>query len=195
MPKPPGDADLDADLPAIATGDRDAFARWVAAAEPRVRRGLRTFATRVDTEAVLQEALLRAWQCAPRCVSDGRPNGLLRFCLRAARNLALDELRRQRVSPADLDAALHAAETEAAAWRPPDPMLRQLIARCRERLAGQPARALEARLLTGGAEADHALAQRAGMRINTFLQNVTRARRHLADCLRRAGVDLDLELS
>ena len=187
------EADLDVDLPAIAAGDRDAFARWVTGAEPGVRRSLRAFAKQVDTEAVLQEAMLRAWQCAPRCKNDGRPNGLLRFCLRAARNLAIDGLRRQRVADADLDVAMR--EAEATAWQPPDPMLRQLIARCRARLAGQPARALEARLQTGGAESDHALALRAGMRLNTFLQNVTRARRQLAECLRRAGVDLDLELS
>ena len=185
--------DLDLDLPAIAAGDSDAFGRWVAGAEPRVRRSLRAFAAQVDTEAVLQEALLRAWQCAPRCTSDGRPNGLLRLCQRAARNLAIDALRRERVAQAELEA--RAREAEASAWRPPDPMLRQLVARCRERLAGQPARALEARLQTGGAEPDHALALRAGRRLNTFLQNVTRARRLLADCLRRAGIDLDLELS
>jgi hypothetical protein len=39
------------------------------------------------------------------------------------------------------------------------------------------------------------LAERVRMRPNTFLQNVTRARRLLADCLRRRGVDLALELS
>jgi hypothetical protein len=33
------------------------------------------------------------------------------------------------------------------------------------------------------------------MRLNTFLQNVTRARRLLAQCLRRGGVDLERELA
>jgi RNA polymerase sigma-70 factor (ECF subfamily) len=187
--------DLDAELPAIAAGDRDAFARWVAGAEPRVRRSLRAFAARADTEAVLQEALLRAWQLAPRCRSDGRPNGLLRLCLHAARNLALSELRRLRLAAAELEAAAHQAEADTETWRPPDPLLRQLIARCRERLAGQPARALALRLQTGGGEPDRVLAARAGMQLNTFLQNVTRARRLLAECLERAGVDLDLELA
>jgi RNA polymerase sigma-70 factor (ECF subfamily) len=42
---------------------------------------------------------------------------------------------------------------------------------------------------------DHALAAGLSMRINTFLQNVTRARRLLAECLRRAGIDIDLELA
>ena len=31
------------------------------------------------------------------------------------------------------------------------------------------------------------------MRLNTFLQNFTRARRQLAECLERQGVDLALE--
>ena len=39
------------------------------------------------------------------------------------------------------------------------------------------------------------LAERVGMKLNTFLQNVTRARRLLADCLRRLGVELDEEIS
>jgi hypothetical protein len=33
------------------------------------------------------------------------------------------------------------------------------------------------------------------MRPNTFLQNIVRARRFLAECLRRRGVDLGVELS
>jgi hypothetical protein len=33
------------------------------------------------------------------------------------------------------------------------------------------------------------------MRLNTFLQNIVRARRLLADCLRRRGIDLAVELA
>jgi RNA polymerase sigma-70 factor (ECF subfamily) len=87
-------ADLDHHLPAIAAGDDQAYARWLAGAEPELRAALRTFAATADTEAVLQEALLRVWQVAPRFTPDGRPNALLRFAVRAARNLALDEVRR-----------------------------------------------------------------------------------------------------
>jgi len=71
--------DLDAHLAAIATGDADAFGRWVAGAEAPLRGALRSFAARVDTEAILQEALLRVWQVAPRVALDGKPNALLRF--------------------------------------------------------------------------------------------------------------------
>jgi RNA polymerase sigma-70 factor (ECF subfamily) len=38
------------------------------------------------------------------------------------------------------------------------------------------------------------LAERLGMRLNTFLQNVTRARKLLVECLERRHVDLTLEL-
>ena len=53
-------ADLDRHFPQIAAGDDGAFALWLAGAEPELRDGLRAFAATVDTEAVIQEALLRA---------------------------------------------------------------------------------------------------------------------------------------
>src|SRR6185437_5928786 len=74
--------DLDVHFPAIAAGDAGAFGRWLAGAEPCLRQSLRPFAARVDTEAVVQEALLRTWQVVPRHAPDGRPNSLLRLALR-----------------------------------------------------------------------------------------------------------------
>ena len=88
--------DLDAHLDGIAAADPGAFARWVAGAEHGLRDGLRSFAASVDVEAVLQEALLRTWQIAPRVRPDGRPNALFRMAATIARNLALSELRRRR---------------------------------------------------------------------------------------------------
>jgi DNA-directed RNA polymerase specialized sigma24 family protein len=180
--------DLDAHLVAIAAGDPDAFARWVAGAEPRVRASLSSFADRVDVEAVLQECLLRVWQVAPRVVPDGRPEALLRLAVRIGRNLAVDELRRRRILPSD------DVVPEPSAWPPaPDPMLREVIARCRQDLPEKPALALGARLRDGASAPDRDLAQALGMKLNTFLQNFSRARRLLAECLRRAGVDLESE--
>lgn len=72
----------------------------------------------------------------------------------------------------------------------PDPLLRRLIGACREKLARKPRAALDGRLLASGAEPDSAVAERLGMRTNTFLQNITRARKALLECLRRAGVPL-----
>jgi RNA polymerase sigma-70 factor (ECF subfamily) len=188
--------DLDVHLSAIVAGDADAFGRWLAGAEPCLRDSLRPFAARVDVEAALQEALLRAWQVAPRHTPDGRPNSLLRLSLRIARNLAIDEVRRARVAPMEdeaLEQALADAE-EPAARAGPDPFLRRVIEECKSLLPGKPAEALSARLASGGAEPDETLAERLGMRLNTFLQNFTRARKLLAECLEKRKVDITAEM-
>jgi RNA polymerase sigma-70 factor (ECF subfamily) len=177
--------DLDMHLPAIGAGDPESFALWMAGAEPPLRRALRRFAADLDTEAVLQETLLRVWQVARRVEPDGRPNALLRFAHRVARNLALSMLRAAREIP-DGDAGADLADEPRA----PDPLLRRALAACRERLPRRPAQALDARLDASGAEPDAALARRLGMTTNTFLQNFTRARKLLADCLRARGVEL-----
>ena len=188
--------DLDTELAAIAAGDPDAFARWVAGVDHELRKSLRGVAALVDTEAILQEALLRVWQVAPRFKPDGRPNGLLRLAVTIARNLVTSELRRTRpglADPAELERALMAElRTESASG--PDPFLRQAIEECRGKLPGKPAQALLQRLLNGGAEPDEVLAQRLGMKLNTFLQNFTRARKLLAECLKGKRVNLEAEL-
>jgi DNA-directed RNA polymerase specialized sigma24 family protein len=185
--------DLDAHLLAIAAGDAGAFGRWLAGAEPCLRESLRSFAARVDTEAALQEALLRTWQVAPRHTPDGQPNSLLRLALRIARNVAIDEVRRARVQPAS-DEALEAAAGPIEVRGGPDPLLRRVIEECRRALPAKPAEALTARLASGGVEPDETLAERLGMRLNTFLQNFGRARKMLAECLAKRKIDLGVEM-
>jgi RNA polymerase sigma-70 factor (ECF subfamily) len=183
--------DLDLHLAAIVAGDADAFARWLAGAEQPVRLSLASFAAVVDVEAVLQEALLRVWQVAPRFVVDGGANGLLRLAVRIARNLAVSELRRTKtrpVEPRDLEDHHEVRASE------PDPMLRAAIVDCRDKLPAKPREAFDARLTTGGGEDDLALATALGMRLNTFLQNFARARKLLAECLRKRGILVDQEL-
>ena len=186
--------DLDEHLPAIAAGDPDAFGRWVAGAEHRLRLSLRSFATRVDTEAVVQETLLRVWQVAPRFKPDGRPDALVRFAVRVGRNLAISEARRARVDPVEVEqlerTALAWADANVDRAAEPDPLLRRLIARCRELLPERPALALAQRLTAAGDRPDAVLAQEVGMKLNTFLQNVRRARQAMIDCLRGQGVTL-----
>lgn len=182
--------DLDVHLAAIVSGDTRAFARWLAGAESSVRDSLRSFARVVDVEAVLQESLLRVWQVAPRFEPDGRPNGLLRLAVRIARNLAVSEVRRTRATPVeadDLEAALAAAERAPST---PDPMLRDAIVDCRDKLPKKPQQALDARLASAGGQDDVELAESLGMKVNTFLQNFTRARQLLVDCLKRKGIAL-----
>lgn len=186
--------DSDRELPAIAQGDGEAFARWLAQCELPLRRSLRRFAAAVDTEAVLQEALLRVWQVAPRCVPDGRPDGLLRLASRIVRNLAISEARRfHTVSIGFDDGSPH--EPSIGPANLPDTAVRAAFSLCRDKLPARQRAAIDARLHADGAQDDHQLAEALRMRTNTFLQNITRARRLLADCLRRAGIDLDLEMA
>jgi RNA polymerase sigma-70 factor (ECF subfamily) len=176
-------------LSRIVAGDSDAFGQWVAGVEHSLRLSLRKYAAAVDTEAVLQEALLRVWQVAPRFKPDGEANALLRFAVITARNVALMELRRtaQPVVDEVPDVPVHAAL--------PDPMLRAAVLDCRGKLPKQPRLALETRLESQGADDDHALAERVGMKLNTFLQNFTRARRLLFECLKKRGVELEMEMA
>lgn len=181
--------DLDVYLPAIAAGDLDAFACFLAGAERPLRLALASFCATVDVEAVVQEALLRVWQVAPQFTSDGRPQSLLRFAHRCARNLCLTEARRRGLAPttADEEAVAQAADLTAEAL--PDPLLRRAVQACRDKLPAKPGVALAARLESDGETADATLAARLGMSLNTFLQNFTRARKLLAECLRKRGVD------
>ena len=186
--------DLDVYLAAIAGGDARAFGSWMSGAEPRVRDSLRSFARVIDVEAVLQETLLRTWQVAPRLVADGRPNSLVRMAIRIGRNLAISEVRRTKATPTegdDLEAALASGEQPVSA---PDPMLRRVIAECRDKLPDKPRQALDARLTSAGAQDDTDLATGLRMKLNTFLQNFTRARQLIADCLRKRGIVIDQEL-
>jgi len=179
--------DLDKLLPAIVAGDTDAFGVFMSAVELTVRRSLRPFAASVDVEALVQEAFLRLWQVAPRFSADGREHGLLRLTLRIARNLAIDDVRRRREDPVfDGDLVIEQSAPAASI----DPLLRRLIFGCFEQLPARPADAMRERLASEGAEPDAELARRCGMTANTFLQNVTRARKLLAACLEGQGVRL-----
>lgn len=180
------------ELAAIGAGDAEAFGRWLARAERPLRLSLRAFAARVDTEAVVQETMLRAWQVAPRVVADGKPEALLRYAIRIARNLALSEVRRARVDPEELATLELRLAEQAPEPASPDPLLRSRIHRCKEALPDRPAAALEARLDAAGGASDTELAASLGMTLNTFLQNFTRARRFLLDCLRELGVRVEV---
>lgn len=184
---------LDVHHAAIVAGDTDAFARWLAGAEPTLRQTLRRFAADVDVEVVLQEALVRAWQFAARVEPDGKPNALLRYSVRVARNLAIDTLRRAGRRPeADLDDAPEPAAPVVAA---PDPRLRAAIHDCLDALPPQPKAAIHARLTCEGGRADRDLAEAVEMSLNTFLKNVGRARVLIADCLDGKGVSIAVEVA
>ncbi len=168
-------------------GDREAFTSWVRLCEIPLRKGLRPFAPAVDVEAVLQEGLLRMWRLAPRQELKGN-DASLRFALRLVRNLALSEAKRLgRLTPVELDGLERMPDCQGTDPEP-DEVLHSAIRTCLDKLPRRPKEAIDARL-RGGADRD--LAEGLGMRLNTFLQNIVRARRLLAGCLRAAGIRLE----
>jgi DNA-directed RNA polymerase specialized sigma24 family protein len=182
-------ADLDDHLPGIVAREEEAFVAWLAGAEPALRRALRRFATTVDVEAVLQETLLRVWQVAPQHKPDGQENSLLRLAHRIGRNLAVDEARRVGVRGLDGGAHDDGFLEPIDPAPPPDPLLQRAVRACLQALRGAPRRALQARLQAAG-QKDDALAAELTMRVNTFRQNVKRAREALRTCLEDRGIDL-----
>lgn len=180
-------------LEAIAAGDQEAFADWLAGAELRLRESLASFAHVVDVEAVMQESLLRVWLIAPRFEPDGRPKGLLRLAIRVARNLALDEARRRRISARTIESLAFVAERDDVP-DPPDPdesrHLRQALERCTEELPPRPKQVFDAQMRSPG-KAEQEIAASLHMKRNTFYQHLRRARAALEACLKRHGIGLE----
>jgi len=165
-------------------GDPDGFTDWVRAVELPLRGTLRRFARHVDVESIAQEGLLRMWRLAPTVKLEG-DNASLRYAAVLVRNLALREIERNRIYVSqDPDQN----EPEVQPDPPPDSGLRRILLDCFRRLPPRPRLALRVRLTLGGGAPDRALANGIGMRLNTFLQNIVRARRHLARCLESHGV-------
>ena len=176
-------------------GEPDAFAEWMAMAEIPLRRSLRRFARAVDVEVVVQETLVRMWLVAndPRRILEGG-NASLKFAFRVARNVALEEIRRYRHDRfVELDKLNDLPEASVEPEHC-DPALGRAIARCIESLPAQPRSALKARIESDGLP-DHQLAAGLRMKLNTFLQNIVRARRSLEKCLEERGVRLEEILS
>ncbi len=184
-------SELDDDFRRAQSGDPMGFEDWVRKVELPLRKGLRSFARHVDVEAIVQESLLRLWVLRSTLSLKGE-NASLRYALTVVRNLALQEAKRlQRFVPLPEDPD-YSPDPPALPRSdpPPDPILRSAISDCIARLPAQPRNALVARLEGGGAEPDRALAARLHMRVNTFLQNVVRARRHLTECLESRGISI-----
>jgi DNA-directed RNA polymerase specialized sigma24 family protein len=186
--------DIDGTFERVCDGDRIAFAEWMGAVEAPIRRSIARYARAVDVESVLQETLLRMWVYAQ---DRGRElegeAASLRFAIGMARNIARSEARRlgrvQLLPPEDLP------EVEVQPEPPPDPALMLAIQECLRRLKGKPLAALRARLNPASELRDRDLARGVGMTLNTFLQNVVRARKAIAECLRRRGVALEEALT
>lgn len=160
-----------------------------------LRRSLQRYARAADVEVVLQETFVRMW-----LVADDRqrllegPNAAVKFAFAVARNVAFEEIRRCRQDRfVDLD-SLDSLPEGRVEPDPPDPALARAIQDCMGRLPRQAQKALSARVREGVLP-DRELARTLRMKVNTFLQNIVRARRLLRACLERRGVRLEEVLS
>jgi DNA-directed RNA polymerase specialized sigma24 family protein len=186
--------EIDSLFQAAGSGDVAAFAEWMGRVERPIRFSLRAFARAVDVEGVVQETLLRMWLLArDQSRALAGEDASLRYALGMARNLARAEARRLKrevhLPPENIP------ELPVPPDPPSDPGLFQAIRECFEKLARRPREALLARLRYGYAEDDRRVARLLRMTPNTFWQNIVRARRQLADCLRGKGVPLEEILS
>src|SRR5262245_1014992 len=187
-----GVTELDALFATARSGDAMAFASWAGQVERPVRSSLSRFARAVDLEVVVQETLLRMWLLATRSGKElTGDHASLRMALAVARNVAREEVRRSRHGSL---VPIEECESDPEMVVPPpaghDPGLAQAIRDCIGGIRGRPKAALELRIHEGHERPDRELAEQLGLKLNTFLQHIVRARRSLADCLRRKGVDL-----
>jgi DNA-directed RNA polymerase specialized sigma24 family protein len=186
----PGQLSIDTAFAVAGHGDTQAFAVWMSMVETPLRQSLARFARVVDSEVVVQETFLRMWLVArdPARRLEGE-DALLRFALRVARNVVHEELRRMRPYQSIDDKELNELPEMSFAPELPDPALGKAISECIDRLPEQPKTALRARIQEGYMP-DRDLAQRVRMKLNTFLQNIVRARKLMSECLERRGVRL-----
>jgi DNA-directed RNA polymerase specialized sigma24 family protein len=176
-------------------GGAEAFAEWMGTIEIPLRSSLRRFARAVDVEVVMQETFIRMWLVANdhARVLEG-PDASLKFAFRVARNVALEEVRRNQLGRlVDLDDLQNLPEGSYDP-EPCDPALARAIADCFRRLPDKPRQALGARL-DDDCLPDRVLAERLRMRLNTFLQNIVRARKSMGKCLEGRGVRVEEVLS
>jgi RNA polymerase sigma factor (sigma-70 family) len=183
-------SEIDAAFAGAREGDPRAFAVWMGRVERPIRLALRAYARAVDVEGVVQETLLRMWTLAQdRKRELTGESASLRFAIGMARNIARNEARRlgreRLLPPEDMP------EMPTPPDPPSDPRLAQVIADCLRGLSVRPLAALRARMQQQGLRPDREIAERLGMSLNAFLQNIVRARRQLAACLTRHQVPLE----
>jgi DNA-directed RNA polymerase specialized sigma24 family protein len=196
-----GPTEVDRLFARVRRGDERAFEAWMTRVEPHLWKRLAPWAQAVDVEGVVQETLLRMWVYALDRGEEleGR-NASLRFALGMARNVARNEARRlarevrrgDRSAGSDVIPDPPEGADEVDGDPPvPDPFLRRLILACIEKLPRRPREALMARIVRGHLDEDRVLAAELGMRKNTFLQNIVRARSQVAECLAENGAPLE----
>ncbi len=187
-------SEIDSLYQAACRGDQQALAAWMGRVERPIRLSLESYARAVDVEGIVQETLflmlLRARDGGRQLTGE---DASLKFAIGMARKLAKSQARklgREIYLPTE-----DLPEPQAILDPPSDPLLARAIRECFAKLTRQPRRALQAQILHDSDLDGRRIAKRVGMTANTFWQNIKRARRQLADCLRDKGVPLEEILS
>jgi len=175
----------------VRDGNSVAFAEWAGRVERPVRLSVMRYARAVDLEVVVQDCLLRMWLLATSPRELEGENASLRMAIAVARNVAREELRRTRRDVhAPLEDVENALEVMVEPSPAPDPGLARAIRECLEKLPGRSRTALLKRIEHGATQPDCDLAASLGLKLNTFLQHIVRARKRMAECLARKGVEM-----
>lgn len=177
---------------AIAGRDQEVFAKWLSRNESTLRRRLHSFATRVDVEAVLQEAALLLWERTAAALPDGlraiepdgKPGFLYRWTVTVATNRALNRQERAR-----REQPLEDAEDAGSQPSLPDPILRNRLTQCIEKLSRSLRAALVGRIRDRGQHSDKDLAVSLGIAYDAFRTNLHRARKAVEKCLDSHGIN------
>lgn len=167
--------------------DERSFGDWMGCVEHPIRRSLYCWARWVDVEGIVQETCLRMWVRA--CDTERPPltgrEASVRVAIVMAWNLASNEARkryREDVLPPE-----KMPESSVEPGPDPEPLLRLAIWECVDALKGKLGEVMSQRLSNDGLLADRDLAGQLGMKLNTFLQNIVRARKQLDACLDGKG--------
>ena len=177
-----------AEWQAIVRRDEDVFKRWLERTQIHLRLSLRSFATVVDVEVVVQETAILAWERTSKIVPDGRPAFLVRWAATVAKNKALNEVKRaQREVPLHESPDQPDPQIERTAA---DPFLRARLHGCRERLPAALRRVIDLILADGGHRSARECAAANGTSYDAFRQNLARGRRALEACLRQYGIEI-----
>jgi DNA-directed RNA polymerase specialized sigma24 family protein len=179
--------DLDTLWQAACHRDQRSFGDWMGRVERPIRLSLYHWARLVDVEGIVQEACLRMWV---RAGDTGVPpltgtNASLRFAIVLAKNLARNEARKrvreEVLPPEDMPDVVVEPDPD------PEPRLRSAIRECVEALTGKLSQVMSLRLGNDGSLSDRELAEQIPMKVNTFVQNVVRARKQIDTCLDGKG--------
>ncbi|WP_118858476.1 sigma-70 family RNA polymerase sigma factor [Sphingomonas mesophila] len=173
--------ELAALFPAIASGDRRAFAALYQRTSAKLYGvALRILGSETDAQEVLQDVYVSVWRNAGRFRAD-RASPITWLAV-LARNRAIDRIRGRKPAAASLDEAGHPASDDLNALEQLEQAgERERLDHCLGELDEQPRRAIVAAFLDGASHSQ--LAQREAVPLGTLKSRIRRALIALRMCL------------